>query len=64
MQENYVTGTSEYPDSLELALRILNTYVPLPSWNRQMKQDRGGDSGAMFAQTDDDTWTKNITCHK
>jgi hypothetical protein len=29
-----------------------------------MKQDGGGDSRAMFAQTDDDTWKKNITCHK
>jgi hypothetical protein len=29
-----------------------------------MKQDGGGDSGAMFAQTDNDTWKKNITCHK
>jgi hypothetical protein len=29
-----------------------------------MKQDGGGNIGAMFAQTDDDTWKKNITCHK
>jgi hypothetical protein len=29
-----------------------------------MKQDGGGDSRAMFAQTDDDAWKKNITCHK
>jgi hypothetical protein len=34
MQENYVTGTSEYPDSPELVLRIFNPYVPPPSWNR------------------------------
>jgi hypothetical protein len=36
------------------------TYLPQDG----MKQDGGGDSGAMFAQTDDDTWKKNITCHK
>ncbi len=29
-----------------------------------MKQDGGGDSGAMFSQADNDTWMKNITCHK
>jgi hypothetical protein len=37
MQENYMTGTSKYPDSPELVLRILNAYIPPPSWNRQMK---------------------------
>jgi hypothetical protein len=37
MQENYMTGTSKYPDSPELVLRILDAYVPPPSWNRQMK---------------------------
>ncbi len=42
----------------------MNAYIPPPSWSRQMKQDRGGYSGAMFAQTDNDTWKKNITCHK
>jgi hypothetical protein len=64
IQENYVTRTSEYPVSPEVVLRILNAYVPPAGWNRCMKQDGGGDSGAMFAQTDDDTWKKNITCHK
>jgi hypothetical protein len=64
MQENYLVQTSKYPDSPELVLCILNAYVPPPSWNRQMQQDRGGNSGAMFAQTDDDAWKKNITCHK
>jgi hypothetical protein len=29
-----------------------------------MKQDGGGDSGAMFAQTNNDAWKKNIMCHK
>jgi hypothetical protein len=28
IQENYVTGTSEYPVSPEVVLRILNAYVP------------------------------------
>jgi hypothetical protein len=64
IQENYVTRTSEYPVSPEVVLRILNAYVPPPGWNRRMKQDGRGDSGGMFAQTDDDTWKKNITCHK
>ncbi len=59
-----MTGTSKYPVSPEIVLRILNAYVPPPGWNRHMKQDGVGDSGVMFAQTDDDTWKKNITCHK
>ena len=33
MAENYVTGTSKYPESLELVLHILNTYQPPPGWN-------------------------------
>jgi hypothetical protein len=45
-------------------LRILNAYVPPLSWNRQTKQDKGGDSGAMSAQINDDAWKKNITYHK
>ncbi len=28
MAENYVMGTSEYPESPEVVLRILNGYVP------------------------------------
>ena len=28
MKENFVTGTSTYPDSPEAVLRILNAYVP------------------------------------
>jgi hypothetical protein len=64
IQENYVTGMSKYPVSLEVVLRILNAYVPPAGWNRRMKQDGGGDSRAMFTQTGNDTWKKNITCHK
>ncbi len=54
IQENYVTGTSKYPVIPEVVLHILNAYVPPKGWNRHMKQDGGGDSGAMFAQTDND----------
>jgi hypothetical protein len=64
IQENYVTRMSEYPVGPEVVLSILNAYVPPAGWNRRMKQDGGGYSGAMFAQTDNDTWKKNITCHK
>jgi hypothetical protein len=28
MVENYVTGTSKYPESTEAVLHILNAYVP------------------------------------
>jgi hypothetical protein len=64
MQGNYITGTSKYPDSVELVLRILNAYVPPPGWSRRLKRDGGGNSGVMFAQTNNDTWKKNITFHK
>jgi hypothetical protein len=64
IQENYVTRTSKDPVSPEVVLCILNAYVPSTGWNGCMKQDGGGDSGAMFTQTDNDTWKKNITCHK
>ena len=66
MAENYVTGTSEYPESPEVVLRILNAYVPPMGWNRRIKQDAGNllDEGAMFAQSNgDDSWKANITCH-
>ena len=33
MAENYVTKTSEYPESPEVMLRILNTYQPPARWN-------------------------------
>jgi hypothetical protein len=66
MAENYVTGTSEYPESPEVVLCILNAYVPPLGWNRRIKQDAGNpsDEGAMFAQlSGDDSWKANITCH-
>ncbi len=32
MAENYVTGTSEYPESPEVVLRILKAYQPPSDW--------------------------------
>jgi hypothetical protein len=66
MAENYVTGTSEYPESPEVVLRILSAYTPPPGWNRRLKQERGvRDEGEMFVQLDgrDNSWKKNISCH-
>ena len=67
MAENYVMGTSEYPESPEVVLHILNAYVPPAGWNRRIKQDAANLSdheGAMFAQSGgDDSWKANITCH-
>jgi hypothetical protein len=67
MAENYVTGTSKYPESPEVVLRILSAYTPPPGWNRHLKQEGGvGDKGAMFMQSDgrDNSWKKNMSCHK
>ena len=51
MAENYVTGTSKYPESPKVVLCILNTYIPPVGWNRRIKQDAANlsDEGAMFA---------------
>jgi hypothetical protein len=51
MAEKYVTGTSEYPESTEAVLRILNAYVPPVGWNIHIKREAGNpsDEGAMFA---------------
>ncbi len=65
MAENYVTGTSEYPESAEVVLRILSTYTLSPGWNRHLKQEGCvGDEGAMCVQSDgrEDSWKKNILC--
>jgi hypothetical protein len=55
-----VTGTSNYPESPELILRILNAYQLPPGWNvNQRKQEAGAgadEGAAMFAQTGDDSW--------
>ncbi len=54
MKENFVTGTSTYPESPEAVLRILNAYVPPAGWNKR-RQEAGvtSEEGAMFAQTGD-----------
>ncbi len=65
MAEKYVTGTSEYPESTESVLCILNAYVPPVGWNIRIKQEAGIplDEEAMFAQSsEDDTWKADITC--
>jgi hypothetical protein len=61
MAEDYVTGTNEYPESSEVVLHIINTYIPpAPAgWNRRVKQGRGSEEGAMFAQSVDDSWKNN-----
>jgi hypothetical protein len=64
MAENYVTGTSKYPKSPEVGLRILNACVPPAGWNRCVKQGRGSEEGAMFAQSINDSGKNNITWHK
>ncbi len=67
MAENYVTGTSEYPESPEMVLCILNAYQPPPGWNSNRKkgtQDAGGatEEGAVFAQQGDDA-KSHFACH-
>jgi hypothetical protein len=41
MDENYVTGTSKYPKSPEVVLRILSAHTLPPRWNRCLKQEGG-----------------------
>ncbi len=38
MAENYIAGTSEYPESPEMVLRILNAYQPPPGWNSNQRK--------------------------
>jgi hypothetical protein len=67
MKENFVTGTSTYPESPEAVLRILNAYQSPVGWNRR-KQDAGAgtEEGDMFVQAEggDDSWKTRINCHK
>ena len=35
MKENFVTGTSTYPESPEAVLQILNAYVPPAGGNKR-----------------------------
>jgi hypothetical protein len=67
MVENYVTSTSEYPESPEMVLLILNAYQPPPGWNLNLKkgtQDAGGatQEGAMFTQQSEDA-KSHFACH-
>ena len=68
MAENYnMTGTSENHESPELVLRILNASQPWAGWNmNQRKQEAGAGTkeGAMFAQTENDSWKADINCYK
>ena len=67
MAENYVTRMSEYPESSEVVLHILNAYQLPAGWNtNRCKQEAGTrtDEGAMFAQTDNDNWKADMDCYK
>jgi len=67
MAEYYVTGTSEYPESLEVVLHILNAYQPPAGWSTNRRKQEAGTGtveGAMFAQTDNKNWKANIECYK
>jgi hypothetical protein len=67
MSENYVTGTSKYPESPKIVLRILNTHQPPTgrNMNRHKQEEWAGtNKGAMFAQREDDTWKADIECFK
>jgi hypothetical protein len=35
MKENFLTGTSTYPESPEAVLRILNAFMPPAGWNKR-----------------------------
>jgi hypothetical protein len=67
MKENFVTGTSKYPESSEAVLRILNAYQPPAGWNK-CRQKAGATSkeGAIFAQSDggDNSWKSRLTYYK
>jgi len=68
MKENFVTGTSTYPESPEAVLQILNAYVLPAGWNKH-RQEAGAahEEGAMFAQTGDggdNSWKSRQTCYK
>jgi hypothetical protein len=65
ISENYVARRSKYPESPKIVLRILNAYQPPTRWNLnrcKQKAGAGTDKGAMFAQTEDDSWEADIEC--
>ncbi len=67
MKENFVTGTSKYPESPEAVLQILNAYQPPAGWNKCW-QDAGtlSKEGAIFAQAEgkDSSWKLRQNCFK
>ena len=67
MKENFVTGTSTYPESPEAVLLILNAYRPPAGWNKR-RQEAGAVSKEeeMFAQSKggDNSWKSRQTRHK
>ncbi len=65
MKENFVTGTSRYPESPKAVLRILNAYQPPAGWNRRKQDTRARtEEGTMFAQAKggDDSWKARTNC--
>jgi len=67
MKENFVTGTSKYPESPEAVLRIPNAYQPPAGWNKH-RQEAGTTSkeGAILVQTKggDNSWKSRQDCFK
>jgi hypothetical protein len=61
--KNYGTKTGAYPKSPEAVLHILNAYFLPAGWKKCIRQDVSGEEGAMLAQSDNDSWKKNIKCH-
>ncbi len=67
MKENFVTGTSKYPESPEAVLRILNAYQPPVGWNkRQQEVGTMSKEGAIFAQAEGraSSWKLRQDCFK
>jgi hypothetical protein len=65
MKENFIMGTSKYPESPEILLQILNAYQPTAGWNKR-RQEAGTTSkeGAIFVQTEggDNSWKSRQDC--
>ncbi len=66
-KENFVTGTSKYPESPGAVLQILNAYQPPAGWNKR-RQEAGTTSkeGAIFAHAKgrDNSWKSRQDCFK
>ncbi len=67
MKENFVMGTSKYPESPEAVLQIPNAYQPPSGWNKR-RQEAGTMSkeGAIFGVTEggDNSWKSRQDCFK